>query len=138
MTQTLSGGCLCGNVRFEASGTPYRVGLCHCMDCRKNHGALFRSFAIYPVPALRIDGKTASFEYRAGNHRHFCPRCGSPLFLFQDGSDEVEIFLGALDAPSQLTPSYELWTVRREAWLPDFPLARHYPGDRPGTGRTEP
>ena len=39
--ETFSGGCLCGDVRLVATGRPYRVGLCHCLDCRKHHGALF-------------------------------------------------------------------------------------------------
>ena len=38
---TYTGGCLCGDVRLRASGEPYRVGICHCLDCRKHHGALF-------------------------------------------------------------------------------------------------
>ncbi len=33
----VTGGCLCGNVRIVAQGAPYRVGLCHCLDCRKHH-----------------------------------------------------------------------------------------------------
>ncbi|MCC2112140.1 MAG: GFA family protein, partial [Hyphomicrobiales bacterium] len=33
--EQFTGGCLCRNVRFVASGRPYRVGLCHCLDCRK-------------------------------------------------------------------------------------------------------
>ncbi|WP_442954681.1 GFA family protein [Pantoea sp. LMR881] len=36
-----TGSCLCGKVRFEATGSPYRIGLCHCLDCHKHHGALF-------------------------------------------------------------------------------------------------
>ena len=42
MTQT-TGGCLCGEVRIVATGEPYRVGLCHCLDCRKNSGSLFQA-----------------------------------------------------------------------------------------------
>ncbi len=38
-------------------------------------------------------------------------------------ADEIEVNLGALDAPDQLLPTYELWTIRRESWLPSFPLA---------------
>ncbi len=45
---TFTGGCLCGTVKIEASGRPYRVGLCHCLDCRKHHGALFNASAIFP------------------------------------------------------------------------------------------
>ena len=129
--ERFTGGCLCGDVRVEATGRPYRVGLCHCMDCRKHHGALFHASAIFAQEAVSVTGKTCSY---AG--RHFCPRCGSPVF--GRSGDEVEVNLGSLDAPDQFTPTYELWTVRREAWLPAFPLARHYERDRESNGRTEP
>lgn len=127
----VTGGCLCGDVRITASGRPYRVGLCHCLDCRKHHGALFLATAIFPEDAVTIEGETGAY---AG--RHFCPRCGSSVFSRSD--DEIEVHLGALDAPDRFTPTYELWTIRREAWLPPFPLARHYPRNRESTGRSEP
>lgn len=125
-----TGGCLCGAVRFVARGAPYRVGICHCLDCRKHHGALFHASAIFPESAVTVTGETGSF---AG--RHFCPRCGSPVF--SRSGDEIEIHLGALDAPGQFVPTYELWTIRREPWLPPLPVRHSYPRDREGTGRTE-
>jgi hypothetical protein len=125
-----TGGCLCSSVRFVASGRPYRVGICHCLDCRKHHGALFHASAIYPQDAVRIDGETGTF---AG--RHFCPRCGSSVF--GRSGDEIEVNLGALDAPNQFKPTYELWTIRRESWLPPFPVAGRYERDRDSTGRFE-
>ncbi|HEX8606401.1 MAG TPA: GFA family protein, partial [Pseudoduganella sp.] len=64
--------------------------------------------------------------------RFFCPRCGSSVF--SRSADEIEINLGSLDAPDQFRPTYELWTIRRESWLPPFPLARHYDRDRDGDG----
>ena len=124
------GGCLCGEVRLVASGEPYRVGLCHCLDCRKHHGALFFAAAIFPEDAVTITGKTRDYQGRL-----FCPRCGSSVFARH--GDEVEVHLGALDAPDQLTPTYECWTVRREAWLPPFPLEHSYDRDREGEGRHE-
>jgi hypothetical protein len=129
MTQ-VTGGCLCGDVRITAAGQPYRVGICHCLDCRKHHGALFHASAIFPADAVTTAGETRDY---AG--RHFCPRCGASVF--GRSGDEVEVNLGALDAPDQFAPTYELWTVRREAWLPPFPLARRYERDREGTGRLE-
>ena len=51
-----TGGCTCGNVRIVASGRPYRVGLCHCLDCRKHHGALFHASAVFPQDAVTIEG----------------------------------------------------------------------------------
>jgi hypothetical protein len=128
--ETFTGGCLCGNVRLEASGRPYRVGLCHCLDCRKHHGALFHASAIFPQEAVRIQG-----EIRDYDGRFFCPRCGSPVF--GRTGDEIEVNLGSLDAPGRLVPTYESWTVRRESWLPPFPFTRHYERDREGTDRFE-
>lgn len=125
-----TGGCLCGDIRFTALGRPYRVGLCHCLDCRKHHGALFHASAIFPQNAVTIAGEAGDY---AG--RYFCRRCGSPVFA--RSGDEIEINLGSLDAPDQFKPTYELWTIRREAWLPAFPVERHYSRDREGTGRME-
>jgi hypothetical protein len=138
MNEILSGGCLCGAVRIALSGQPYRVGLCHCLDCRKKTGALFNAFAIYPADQVSITGETATQQIRPGYPLYFCRTCASPVYQRQAGSDEVEIFLGTLDEPNRLAPTYELWTVRRESWLPEFDLARHYRHDREGKGRTEP
>ncbi|MFK3647695.1 GFA family protein [Lysobacter enzymogenes] len=128
--ERFDGGCLCGEVRIEATGRPYRVALCHCLDCRKHHGALFYAAAIFAQDAVRVSGETRDY-----NGRHFCPRCGSSVFA--RCGDEIELHLGALDAPDQLTPTYESWTIRRESWLPPFPLLRHYRRDREATGRGE-
>ena len=125
MDQKTTGGCLCGAVRIAATGDPLRVGICHCLDCRKHHGALFYAAAIFPEAAVTVTGET-----RAYRGRHFCPTCGSSVFARADG--EVELHLGALDAPGRFAPDYELWTIRREAWLPPFPVARRYPRDREG------
>lgn len=125
-----TGGCLCGKVRLVALGRPFRVGLCHCMDCRKHHGALFHASAVFAQDAVAIDGETRDY---AG--RFFCPSCGSSVYAQSD--DEIEVNLGSLDAPDQLIPTYELWTVRRESWLPPFGFAKHFLRDREGTGRSE-
>jgi len=126
----VTGGCLCGDVRISARGEPYRVGLCHCLDCRKHHGALFHASAIFPDEAVTVSGETREFR-----GRHFCPRCGGSVF--GRSGDEVEVSLGALDDIDRFRPTYELWTVRREGWLPEFPLRRRYQGDRTSTGRFE-
>jgi hypothetical protein len=126
----VSGGCLCGAVRVEASGAPYRVGLCHCLDCRKHGGGLFYAAAIFPEDSVTISGETSHYR-----NRHFCPSCGSSVFGRY--GDEVEVHLGALDEPDRFKPTYENWIIRREPWLPPFPLTRRYERDREGSGRTE-
>jgi len=104
-----TGGCLCGDVRLVATGRPYRVGICHCLDCRKHHGALFSGFAIFPEDAVTIEGEARDY---AG--RFFCPECGSSVF--SRSGDEVEVHLGMLDAPDQLT-SPAVWQALRLSLL---------------------
>jgi hypothetical protein len=85
---------------------------------------------MFPEEAVTIAGETSEYE-----GRYFCPRCGSSVF--NRFRDEVEVHLGALDAPDQLKPTYECWTVRRESWLPEFPLSHHYQRNRESDGRFE-
>ena len=118
-----TGGCLCGNVRLTATGQPDRVGICHCLDCRKFHGALFHASAVFAQDAVTVTGQTDEYQ-----GRFFCPRCGSSVF--SRTGNEIEVNLGSLDALDQLQPTYELWAIRREAWLPAFPLAERHERDR--------
>lgn len=124
MTST-TGQCLCGRVRYRVRGEPLRVGLCHCADCRKESGSVFTVFAVWPRHSFSSDGDVSVFAGRS-----FCPICGCRLFNLTD--DEAEIRIGGLDqAPTGLTPTYEVWTKRRETWL--TPLHGHdqFDGDRP-------
>ena len=115
----VKGGCVCGKVRIVASGQPDRVGLCHCLDCRKHHGAAIYAAAVFADEAVEIHGETAEYQ-----GRHFCPTCGSSVFARSQG--EVEVHLGSLDDPNQFTPTYEQWTVRREDWLLEFAAMTFY------------
>jgi hypothetical protein len=108
---------LCGAVRIEIAAAPYRVGICHCLDCRKRQAAIFSSFAVFPAEAVKVSGDTREFD-----------RFG----------DEVELQIGCLDEPNRLVPTYESWMVRREAWLPPLDLANHYERDRLTKGRSDP
>ena len=123
MAKQVSGGCVCGDLRLVAQGPPLRVGICHCLTCRKHHGALFHASAIFPAAAVQITGPRQDYE-----GRFFCPRCGSSVFS-QTGA-EIELHLGSLDAPDQFRPSYELWTIRRESWLPEFAGVQGFARDR--------
>ena len=86
---TASGGCLCGAIRFVVEGEPYRAGLCHCLDCRKQGGAPFGAFVIFPADKVTVSGDEPGVF--AG--RRFCRSCGSPVFgLHTDGT----AFLGGI------------------------------------------
>lgn len=125
-----TGGCLCGAVRVVAEGRPYRVGLCHCLDCRKHHGAVFYGAAVFDAGAVTVSGEVSAYKGRC-----FCPRCGGSVFA--RSGDEVELHLGALDQANQLKPTYESWTIHRESWLPEFAGTKTYERGREEEGRFE-
>ncbi|GHG80166.1 GFA family protein [Pseudodonghicola xiamenensis] len=119
----ITGGCLCGDIQITLSGPPRRVGICHCLACRKHHGAVFYAAAVFPRAAVAITGSPRHYQ-----GRFFCPRCGSSVFSTSD--DEIEVHLGALDTPDRFVPSYELWVSRRESWLRPVAGARQFTGNR--------
>ena len=122
------GGCACGGVRFEARGAPYRVGLCHCLTCRKAHGT-FNFFAVFPTGDVTVTGDAIEFASSEQAQRYSCRSCGAPVHSTYGRDDEIGLFL----------PSYELWTIRREPWLPEFlSVVSRYVQSRPKWKRTEP
>ncbi len=105
------GGCLCGAVRFSVRGEPLVVGTCHCADRRKATGAAFVFYADWPRSAFTSAGQARVFKGRS-----FCPACGSRVFHLSEAI--AEVMIGALDdAPGDLRPTREGWTIRREHWL---------------------
>ena len=125
-----TGGCNCGQVSFEVSGQPVRVGLCHCRICRKETGSIGNFFAVWRADRVLITGETQSWRLSTDN-RHFCSACGSSVFAIVDGANEVEIRAGAFDdAPTDLIPIYELWVPRRERWLFAVASAEQREGNR--------
>ncbi|WFS03222.1 GFA family protein [Rhizobium tumorigenes] len=119
------GSCRCGQVGFQVDAEPKYVGICHCTDCRQESGSAFTFFGVWDASYFETTGLTIDWE-----GREFCPACGSRLFSVDD--KEVEIKLGTLDeAPTTLTPTYELWVKRREAWLQPVTGAEQFEEDRP-------
>jgi hypothetical protein len=118
-----TGGCLCGKVRLAIDAEPSRVGICHCLDCRKQYGAVFYTFAVFPDSVVTVTGETAHYGFR-----HFCPVCGSSVF--DKRGSEIEVNAGALDSDNLVRPTYETWVCRRERWLPAFPVDHRYERDR--------
>lgn len=100
-----------------------RVGLCHCMVCRKAHAAAFNPFVVFRADAVELTGEPRSWTSSPGYDRRFCGDCGSRVIAFN--GDEVEISLGSLDEPGLLEPQYESWVVRRETWLPALDIPQH-------------
>lgn len=110
------GGCLCGEVRFEAEGRPGAVGYCHCRMCQRSSGAPAQVWAEFPAHRTRFtEGEPAIFASSAEGRRIFCPTCGSQL-AFAD-ADGVSINVCCLDAPEALPPEIHIWTESQLGWF---------------------
>ena len=134
-----SGGCACGKVSVEARGEPYRVGVCHCLTCRKLHGAPFSFYAVFPPDAVTIAGQVDVLASSEHGRRYFCPACGSQVWSQYSRPDEIYVYPGAFAETGLWEPTYELWTIRRDPWVPEFPsVVNRYEKDRPKWSRTEP
>ncbi len=132
MAGTLTGGCLCGAVRYEISAEPMIVLKCHCLVCRKISGAGHSPFAAFPRDAVSITGEVKGYDGLADSGAHttheFCPTCGAPLFG-RNGRmpDLLAVRLGSLDDPNRFTPMMEVYAKRELDWdkvtegLPAFP-----------------
>src|SRR5580700_2533700 len=78
MSDQFEGGCLCGAVRFVATGQPESVAWCHCQSCRKHSGAPVSVFVAFkPDAHVVAQGETTNFNSSPGRWRGFCAGCGS-------------------------------------------------------------
>ena len=129
----LTGGCLCGAVRYEASGEPYHSGYCHCVTCRRASGAPVVAWFSVKLAGFRVvKGETRTFVSSEHGERRFCPGCGSQLF-FDDYRypDEIDIATASLDAPEKVPPEFHLYDKSRIAWVKFGDGLRHFPETRP-------
>jgi len=119
--RVLTGGCLCGAVRYEAAGEPLYSGFCYCADCRRASGAGAVPFMGYPKDAFRVCGETKQARkrlMRGGEAvRNFCPECGSLLFGGEYGvSEQHTVYAGTLDDPSAFHPTHAIMAGERAPW----------------------
>lgn len=118
-SNTATGGCLCGAIRYEAHGEPLWVAHCHCADCRRACGAAFVTYAGYPLGKVQFVKDTpASANTSEGTVRQFCGACGSPMsYHASRWPDEIHIFVGTLDKPEAFTPKMHVYTKEQLPWV---------------------
>ncbi len=116
-----TGGCMCGAVRYEASGDPISVIFCHCESCRKHTGAPVVALAGFKLEQVRFTlGERATYESTPGVQRGFCGRCGTPLTWEGDGDELgplIEIHVGTTDDPNKLAPQLHVHYAERIPWF---------------------
>jgi len=122
----VTGGCLCGAVRYESSKPPNLVGFCHCRMCQRASGGLFLVFADFPGEAFRFTSGEPRY-YRSSEiaTRGFCPECGTPIAFQYDGDSDPAIMVGTLDHPEDWPPNWEHSGI--ESKVPWFEISDDLP-----------
>jgi hypothetical protein len=121
MPRTYKGGCLCGQVRFEAEGPPLRPHTCSCRMCQRHSGALKLHWVEFPADKLRWTGpggKPSTWRSSDFSSRSFCPSCGSTLGAIDD-KPVVALLLGSFDSSNrrELVPEFHSHIGQRPKWM---------------------
>ena len=131
----ITGGCLCGAVRFTASEPPISARVCWCRLCQRLGAGGATVNAAFKTSAVTIEGALADYASAAesGNrmHRRFCPKCGTHLFSEAEVRPHL-IFIraGALDDPELVKPVATIWTSSAPSWAaidPNLPRIEGQP-----------
>jgi hypothetical protein len=130
-SNVICGGCLCGSVRYDASGEPYNITHCHCSDCRRSSGAPFVTWASFRRSDFRFTrGQPRELQW-AERLRSFCSRCGTPLtFMTEANANEIDVTVCSFDHPEKTVPTDHTWVDDRLPWvhladgLPTYELTR--------------
>ncbi len=122
----LTGGCLCGSVRYGTASPVSAATFCHCRSCRRASGAHSLPWITVARAGLHWLGSAAPTHYASspGVTRSFCARCGTPLAYASDASPAtLDLTVGSLDDPSAIAPADHTWMEDALPW------------DRPADGR---
>ena len=127
MSETFTGRCLCGSVRYECGAPILPPCFCHCESCRRAAGAHAVAWATVPRDTFRVvAGTLRSFVSSPPVVRQFCQHCGTPItYSNQQSPDSIDITVATLDSPDAMTPVDHIWMEDAPAW------------DRPGDGRPQ-
>ncbi len=131
---SLCGGCHCGAVRYEVSGDPAHVAICHCADCRKCSGAPMVSWAAFKEEAFRVIQGAARERNSSGTAwRAFCGDCGTPLWFRNQEAlpGLVDIQSATLDDPDALRPQVQIQVAEQIGWMEtahELPKFQRFPG----------
>ena len=130
----LTGGCMCGAVRYRIKERPLATGLCHCNRCRPQSGSAFATIIFVHRSAMTMTGETAVFEDLGASGlkvlRRYCLRCGSPLTTEPDLTpDLMMVKAGGIDSNKWFHPVWELFVGRRRPWVSPVTGAAQFEGN---------
>jgi len=134
MKLPITGGCLCGAVRYQINARPVRMANCHCRTCQKSSGSAFMALMFVPDSALQVTGSYREFPTLAasGNtvYRAFCTQCGGPLFGRNSVFTQLRpVAAMTLDDPAIYRPELNMWVADAQPWDAMNPDLPKYPGN---------
>lgn len=133
----ITGGCLCGAIRYEVTGEPVRTAHCHCDDCRRATGASFATNVFFKEEDVKItQGTPSRYEHSAdsGNTmiKEFCGTCGSQIFGIGSGSQGIKhVKVGTLDDAGFVKPQIEVYTGKALPFTKLSDETEHFEASRP-------
>jgi hypothetical protein len=130
---TISGGCHCGAIRYEAEGDALTHALCHCSDCRRHSGAPMVGWTMYPLERVKVT-RGVPKEYASSEHgrRRFCADCGTGLFFTNAHvlPGIIDIQSATYDDPNLVPARQHIQVAERIAWMErahELPAFERYP-----------
>lgn len=117
----LTGGCLCGAVRYRIEGEPLMTRVCWCRVCQYIGAGSATVNSLFHANALTLDGTLADYACVAdsGNHMHrrYCEKCGTHVYAHTDERPQlVVVRVGTLDDRQAVTPAMTIWTDSAPGW----------------------
>jgi hypothetical protein len=118
----MTGGCLCGRVRYTATGEPAFSGICHCRNCQRYTGSAFETVIAFPAASVSVQGELKTYNDTGDSgqpvNRRFCPNCGSGVLAEVAVMPGVAILLaGTLDDPTAFTPTMDVYYSSAQPWF---------------------
>jgi hypothetical protein len=123
MATKLTGGCQCGDIRYEVIGALQQLVACHCVDCQRQSGGAFGMALVVDEEDFRLtqgELKTYPSKSDAGRAKlgAFCPVCGTRIYhKLEWRKGKVSVKPGTLDDTSLLTPDIHIWAASKQPWI---------------------
>ena len=116
-----SGGCLCGAVRFEATGPAEKPHTCSCRFCQRHTGTPTAAWVEFPAGRIAwtgAAGRPSTWRSSDYSSRAFCPACGSSIGAIDD-EPVVALLVGSFDDPTDpaFMPEYHSFEDCRPGWI---------------------
>lgn len=127
MSQIHSGGCHCGNLRYQFDAPLKDIAHCNCSICRRTSGGTVMTWLTVPLTSFQwLAGSPATYDSGPTCIRYFCGNCGAHAALFTRNSpQEIDVVIATLDHPELAAPARHIFIENRLPWLH---LDEHLPG----------